>query len=533
MRKIVWVIVLLVLFLFFHLLIEYFVLSSIAKIKIIAEPDRDTHLTVYYSNGIAGHPFSEKKSIKSHKFKEGVKTNLTISLKNRIGRNLRIDPLSGEGIIKIYSIKVLSHFGDPIVFTPERIFQYFQHDSTSSVVLHNDFVEITSKGPDPQLTLTHPLRFSNPLFGYILPLFLSVLFALVLKNISFKSIYAVRDITSKKPSMNKNIIALDGLRGFAAILVLADHTGLAYTKGIGATGVWIFFCLSGFLLSIPFVKNPALIKSPAYLEHYMLRRIKRIVPMYYFILIVLYLLRGRLEGFIRHATFIQGDGIYWSVPQEMFFYMILPFVLVLNYYLCRGNTKIMIFLTLTFAVISNQYLNTDYVYIYGNGSKMALLAGIFLSGVCLSYFYHSSYITFLQQRSKLFLNVCGLLLLGIVLLSSDTILDQVFRKQIHYTWVYTDIFGYIAALLLLFSIIYEGSILNKIMSFYPLRAIGIVGFSFYLLHPNVLEMIKSIFLILTGQNINNLLLFVSGVIVTYLFAALTYSLIERPFLVKT
>lgn len=533
MKKIIWAVAFSILFIFFHLLLDYFALASIAKIKITAEADKESRLTVYYSNGLTGPQFTEVNSVKSQPLKEGVKTHIALSLSNRIGRYLRIDPFSGKGSIKIYSIKILSHFGKPLRLSATDIGQNFHPDSNSSLVLHDGFVEMVSTGSDPQLILVNPLRFSNLFFGYILPVFLSILSVLVLKHLPFKSIHAIKDITHKKPSTNQNITALDGLRGFAALLVLADHTDFLYFKGLGAIGVWLFFCLSGFLLSIPFVRNPSLIKSSDYLQHYFLRRINRILPMYYFVLIVVYLLRGRLHNFIRHAVFIQGDGIYWSVPQEMFFYMILPLVFVLNFYLCRGNIKFMIVVTLGLAVFLNEYLNTDFIYIYGNGHKMSLCAGIFITGVCLSYFYHSPYIKLLQNRSRLLLDICGFSLLSIVLLSSDTILNLLFDKQINYTWVYSDIYGYIAALLLLFTIIHNGSFINKIMSFYPLRAVGIVGFSFYLLHPNVMSMIKVIFLNLTGENISSIALFISGMAGTYFFSVITYSLIERPFLIKT
>jgi len=532
MSKIVWAIIISILFFFFHLLVENFVLSSIAKIQITVEPNITSQVTVYYSKGFAGQPFTEKNSVKSQVFKEGIKTDITLSLRNRVGRNLRIDPLSQKGSIKIYSIKLLSHFGDPILFSPKQIFQKFLHDSATTIILHENYVEISSAGPDPQLILKKNLRFSNSIFSYFLPAFLSVLCTIVLKNFSLKDIYALKDVTHKKPSTNKKIISLDGLRGFAALLVLADHTGWVYFKGLGAIGVWLFFSLSGFLLSIPFVKNPSLIKSSSYLQHYLLRRIKRILPMYYFVLIVAYLFRGRLEDFIRHAVFIQGDGIYWSVPQEMFFYMILPLIFALNFYLCRGNLKVIIIFTLIMAVSLNQWINADFIYIYGNGRRLSLWLGIFLSGVCMSYFYHSPYVTFLQNRSSMLHNIFGIVLLGSICLSSDPFLDYIFNKSVYYTWEYSDIYGYIATLLILFTIINEKSILNKIMSFYPLRAVGIVGFSFYLLHPNVQQMIKVVFFNITGQNINHFALLLMAILLTYFFSVITYSLIERPFLRK-
>lgn len=42
---------------------------------------------------------------------------------------------------------------------------------------------------------------------------------------------------------------LDGLRGFAILLVLANHTGLPHTGRAGTVGVTAFFVLSGFLIT--------------------------------------------------------------------------------------------------------------------------------------------------------------------------------------------------------------------------------------------------------------------------------------------
>lgn len=64
-----------------------------------------------------------------------------------------------------------------------------------------------------------------------------------------------RNITEKRYQID----ALDGLRGFAALLVVMSHTSnegmhlipFLDFRGTGKSGVFLFFLLSSFLLSIP------------------------------------------------------------------------------------------------------------------------------------------------------------------------------------------------------------------------------------------------------------------------------------------
>ena len=261
MKKFLWLIIPIILFISFHFLIEIFALSSVAKIIILTEAGHKEPINVYYSSIISKNNFSEKRSLSSSWVTDKDIATHVVHPNNRVVRGLRIDPLINEGEVKIYSIEILSHFGDAIFFDAEHIHQDFLARNAASLKQVGNSVVLSSAGTDPQMVLKHPVRFKNPLFSLILPVFLSLVATLVVKNINIKRIPAIKDITTKKPSAAHNITSLDGLRGFAALLVIADHTDYIYFKGLGAIGVWIFFCLSGFLLSIPFVKKPSLITS--------------------------------------------------------------------------------------------------------------------------------------------------------------------------------------------------------------------------------------------------------------------------------
>lgn len=527
-----WPIIIIALAVLISGLIDYFALSSIDRIHIIGKADKDSQLRVYYSNGIAKPVYRQKNSILFKPLEIDTKTELVQKFNNRIVRRLRLDPSDKPGKLKIYEIKFTSVFGNPITFDANDIFNNFRCNSQCSLEVLNGYVEVVSSGSDPQLELKKNLRFNNPFFRIIIPVFLAILLSIPIRKIRLKNIYAISDIRDKKPSSIDNIAALDGLRGFAALLVLADHTNYTYFKGLGAIGVWLFFCLSGFLLSIPFVKNPALINSPGYMQHYLSRRVLRILPMYYVIIIYTYLVQGKLDDFVRHALFIQGDGILWSIPQEMFFYMLLPIILFINFFCCRGNQLLMISVNLLLVVLFGHFFDVKFIYIYGNNARISLWISVFLTGVLLSYFYYSPYIKFIRDRSIILHNLIGIALFCMVVFSSNGVLNQLFRNKetVFYTWKYVEIYGYISALLILFTIINNKLWINKLMSLYPLRAVGIVGFSFYLLHPIILQMIRVISNNMYGYPLESAPLFLVGAFATYVFSVLTYSLIERPFL---
>lgn len=133
---------------------------------------------------------------------------------------------------------------------------------------------------------------------------------------------------------------LDGLRGLAALIVVASHAGglglhlipgLPLT-GAGKYGVYLFFVLSAYLLTAQWCAAWAVrAVDGAYLRRYLLRRVLRIYPLYALVLIVGWLLAPRglgvpLDGAAvwRHLSLQEGRDLYWSIPVEFLFYLIIP-----------------------------------------------------------------------------------------------------------------------------------------------------------------------------------------------------------------
>lgn len=154
---------------------------------------------------------------------------------------------------------------------------------------------------------------------------------------------------------------LDGLRGWAIILVMAYHFGLEHRahanpgflldlSQIGWAGVDVFFVLSGFLITTILVETK---NSTGYIKNFLARRFLRIWPLYYACLILFFIilpifattLPEGLESmrdkqiwfwtylanwlFTLEGGFNQTSGGYfWSLAVEEQFYLVWPFVVL-------------------------------------------------------------------------------------------------------------------------------------------------------------------------------------------------------------
>ncbi|SAK65524.1 acyltransferase family protein [Caballeronia ptereochthonis] len=95
--------------------------------------------------------------------------------------------------------------------------------------------------------------------------------------------------------MNERIRGFDGLRALAVLLVFLHHKAMAEGSGLGHLGVWIFFALSGFLITDILTTQRCYIDAgtssfAAELKRFLYRRTLRIFPIYYLLLVTLALL---------------------------------------------------------------------------------------------------------------------------------------------------------------------------------------------------------------------------------------------------
>lgn len=142
---------------------------------------------------------------------------------------------------------------------------------------------------------------------------------------------------------------LDGLRAGAAIAVFATHValvaGFTSVHALGPltarlnVGVALFFLLSAFLLYRPWVAARLDARPKPELGRYALRRLVRILPAYWMLLLVLGLaLPDQAPGALGSdwwvyfgltqvysmQTILGGLGVAWSLSTEVAFYLALP-----------------------------------------------------------------------------------------------------------------------------------------------------------------------------------------------------------------
>lgn len=140
---------------------------------------------------------------------------------------------------------------------------------------------------------------------------------------------------------------IDSLRGWAIILVIAFHYfGISktpqptdaspawlYIAAAGNTGVTLFFVLSGFLLSQPFIRA---LKSGEKVstKQFYIARLLRIVPLYYLFVCLAWIITGKTSAALK-AFMFQHIGFdmfpystpWWTLCTEVQFYILLPWLI--------------------------------------------------------------------------------------------------------------------------------------------------------------------------------------------------------------
>jgi len=132
----------------------------------------------------------------------------------------------------------------------------------------------------------------------------------------------------------QRIDSLTGIRGAAALLVVYSHfcdSGFLPTNALypGATGVIVFFTLSGFLMAFLYAGKPF---SQESVTRYAIARCSRIAPAYLTVVVASYLIYSLIDSqfiyaiahqnLLRHLLFSGNVSALWSIPPEVQFYMV-------------------------------------------------------------------------------------------------------------------------------------------------------------------------------------------------------------------
>ncbi len=368
-------------------------------------------------------------------------------------------------------------------------------------------------------------------------------------------------------NVGQRIPELDGLRGLAILLILLGHhfnshfqaepgsplvyliIALRYTW----SGVDLFFVLSGFLIGgILLEQRPAL----NYYRVFYVRRICRIFPLYYLLLLLFFgfLLLGvgpvspwlfqHPLPFLSYFTFTQNFasvyyvayvgapaawlGVTWSLAVEEQFYLVMPWVMrkvqprrlpLILLSVIGLSILLRVFIYNNFAVgsIANYVLTPTRVD--------GLMMGVLLAYAVRQPRWWQKIIAQRRLVSLAFWLLGGGLVALNIWRQELTTADSIVMTTIGYTWI-----GLFYTLLLLLLLLHQGQWVTAFFRNPVMRWLGEISYSFYLLH---IPLIGLCFGWLLGMNprianLKELLVSVLALALSLGLATISWHWLEKP-----
>nr|WP_256678682.1 acyltransferase [Pseudomonas sp. FSL R10-0399] len=347
------------------------------------------------------------------------------------------------------------------------------------------------------------------------------------------------------PAEIGRFIAIDGLRGYLAVIVFLHHSFIWYQYlrtevwsvpesrlfvHFGQGGVALFFMITGFLFFSKILDSRH--QRIDWVRLYA-SRVLRLVPMYLFsmalFLSVIYIVTRDhaseplwdtvanvakwlgftifgspdINGLVR--TIIVNAGVSWSLPYEWFFYVSLP---LLAFFVGSKVSKILIILSvLAVTAFGEYYLQEQYYWLFLGG----MLASVLVRMDRFSAF----------ARGKL---------------ASWLILVLVVYIVVRYPYLYTKTKP-TWMLVVVFCLIAGGNTIFGLLSNKISRAMGEMAYSIYLLHGIILFIVfKFVIGFSTASKFTPIQHWLTILLVTpvlIVICGITYKYIEKYFMQKT
>ncbi|HET9086889.1 MAG TPA: acyltransferase [Acidobacteriaceae bacterium] len=324
--------------------------------------------------------------------------------------------------------------------------------------------------------------------------------------------------------------ALDGLRGLAILLVLVSHlmlfndrTGsrlgdsLAALRGLGWTGVDLFFVLSGFLITGILYDT---LQDPRYFRSFYMRRFLRIFPLYYGFLLFMVLLAhwqhfswgGRQYVLL---AYLQNTGLwfpvtdfhpgaladldhFWSLAVEEQFYVFWPLLV----FLVRGRSRL---IALTLSLSAAAVLLRIALYLHG-ASPLAIFMSTpcrmdtLLMGGCVALVARGES-DWIPRRWML-----PLALTSAVVIAAYTLAHPHRDMRAGF---FGATFGYsviaIGCVALLIAALDRNSPIQRVLSGRVLRSLGKYSYGIYVLHIFISHLFGTLLQRVLGQSLRNFL----------------------------
>lgn len=343
---------------------------------------------------------------------------------------------------------------------------------------------------------------------------------------------------------------LDTLRAIAALVVVVYHIEMIKVqKGFtsendfhqfpdGHLGVILFFVLSGFLITYLLIQEQRFSESID-LKKFYIRRILRIWPLYYLILLLSYLildadysLFGTMFSILIFPNFAQAIGEpwqsspqIWSIGLEEQFYLFWPLLII--FIRPKYLLNFLIFFIISYTVLPH-IVSFIYNQLYGSTS---ILWGInkFFYGTKFNCMAIGGLIGFSLAEKKKFLNILTSNYLSKILFFLTFLLWFLGFKSDYFN---DEIYA------LLFGIIILNVAVNEFKLFQldikPFTFVGKISFGIYMYHWLIIQLlISNIPLNYFSDTYKyNLILYSLSISLTIIISWLSFKYFESYFLVK-
>jgi peptidoglycan/LPS O-acetylase OafA/YrhL len=395
----------------------------------------------------------------------------------------------------------------------------------------------------------------------------------------------VSNVTTKPNTKTRqtHLAGIDGLRAFAALSVLFVHVSqvtipegsagkLSKLAEFGDQGLTLFFCLSGFLLFLPFVSALLAGRPIPSVRRYLTNRGLRIFPAYIVIFLVV-LAAGALtihgnfefythsdvgrtsspsilapnlllvQSLVPHAN---GTGIIpaWSLTAELTFYALLPLVGYLAWFLAKRMSKVwalaigpIVFLVIS--LVTNLILGHQtkgfsaralFIHDWGN-DWTSVLSRSFLANADLFAWgmFAALIIGWMRQHDRVPRLSGAAKTIAFVLIVAVAFAARQDQRRDAISLV-----GICAAGMILLTVLpaHDGSRVNglaRVLEWGPIRYVGLISYSIYLWHYPTMLFLREHGLLddkggtvaLVGNTI-----IVTGVVLC--LASITYYVVEKP-----
>jgi peptidoglycan/LPS O-acetylase OafA/YrhL len=297
------------------------------------------------------------------------------------------------------------------------------------------------------------------------------------------------------------IPSLDGLRAVSFMIVFLGHASVPGMPG--GFGVTVFFFLSGYLITT-LLRMETAKTNRVDLKAFYVRRALRIWPPFYLVLCLSAVLTltgvfaGQIElgpvmaqalhycnyWFVAHSWggVAGGTGVYWSLAVEEHFYLVFPafYAFLVRSRMPGNRQQILFFAICAVALLWRAVLvfyfesGIDRTYIASDARLDSMLYGCALA-------VHGNPMLDAREERRPARDLAFLALGLAALLSSFLIRDPAFRETLRYSLQGIGLYP-----VFLTAVRYPDWIIYRFLNLKPVRFIGTLSYSLYLVHQVVI-----------------------------------------------